>query len=450
MNHVQPFGPCANCGGQFEECDTADCFCTPCRCGKYVDSLWKKPAAQPVITDYLDQAKALIPSGCQTYSKSSTRFPKGAPQSASRGSGAYIFDGGGARWLDCVSGLGSVILGHHDTDVDAAISKQLAKGISFPLPTELEYELARRIVDYIPSAEMVRFCKNGADSCAAAVRIARAVTGRERVVSIGYHGYHDYTIARQNPRGVPKASADTLTVIPYGDLEALYEAAEIGREPVACVIMEPIVAQHPVTPPEDYLFQMRMFCTLHGAILIFDEVVTFGRMLQGSAQKHYGVTPDLTALGKCLGNGMPLNAVVGRADLMRTLDEGVFFSTTHGGEALSLAAGIATVDKLIRDDVPATLDAMGRRLIKAWRDMAYDLEATGQVELLGYPSRLVWKWTDPDDAARFGEALVAERVLSQGYLNLTLAFGEAELAKLERAWARGVRAVLNPELRRAA
>lgn len=398
--------------------------------------------------NYLARARTLIPSACQTYSKSPTRYPKGAPDHVTKAYGAYVYDASGNPWLDCVSGLGSVILGHHDSDVDAAIAKQLSRGISFPLPTELEYELARRIVDYIPSAGMVRFCKNGADSCAAAVRIARAVTGRPFIASIGYHGYHDWTIARQNPRGVPSHNAGYLTVLDYGDLAQL--KFELAERQYACVAMEPVVAQYPVSPPPGYLEAIRTLCTATDTILIFDEVVTFGRILEGSAQRYFNVIPDITALGKCLGNGMPLNAVVGRADLMRTLDEGVFFSTTHGGEALSLAAGIATLDKLVRENVPATLNVMGCRLIKSWRDMAYDLEATGQVELLGYPSRLVWKWADPDDAARFGEALVAEHVLSQGYLNLTLAFGEDELQKLERAWARGVKAVLDGGLRSAA
>lgn len=392
-------------------------------------------------TTYLDTARRLIPSGTQTYSKSPSRFPKGAPETIVSASGAYVFDESGRPWLDCVSGLGSVILGHRDPEVLHAIGRQAYAGVAFPLPSRLELELAERIRQLVPSAEMVRFAKNGADACAAAVRIARAATGHDRVVSIGYHGYHDYTIAQQNPRGVPWGAKDDLTIVPYGDVEAIRAALNPDGNPAACLIMEPIVAQHPEHPPAGYLEGVRKLCDETGTLLVFDEVVTFGRMLTGTAQRYFGVTPDLTALGKCLANGLPLSAVVGRADLMKLLEEGVFFSTTFGGEALSLAAGIATLDKLVREDVPQAVNETGARIAAAFRDASDREGIADRVQLLGYPSRLVWKWEDPDDARLFGEALIRSSVLSQGYISFTLAFAETELMRLEQAIRGAMQAV---------
>ena len=388
---------------------------------------------------YLARARQRIPSGTQTYSKSHTRFPAGAPEYIVRAEGAYVYDASGQPWLDCVSGLGSVILGHADPEVNAAARKQLLNGVAYPLPSLLELSLAERICQLIPSAQMVRFGKNGADACEAAVRIARAVTGREQVVSIGYHGYHDWTIAHQNPRGVPRASGEMLTVVPYGDLPAMAETV-LAAMP-ACLIMEPIVATNPVPPPDGYLEAVRDLCTQTGTILIFDEVVTFGRMKGFSAQAHYGVTPDLTALGKCLANGLPLSAVCGRADLMRSLEEGVFFSTTFGGETVSLAAAIATLDTLVRERIDRRLDGLGRRCIATWLDAVRDAGLGDRVTLLGYPSRLVWQWTDPEDAKLFGEALIGHRVLCAGYVNFTAAFHEGEMAQLERAVRAGCEVV---------
>lgn len=386
---------------------------------------------------YRDRALRLIPSATQTYSKSHTRFPAGSPETIRSGEGAYITDDSGREWLDCVSGLGSVILGHNDHDVTMAAVNQAMEGVAFPLPTTLELDLAERIVDYIPSAQMVRFAKNGADACAAAVRIARAVTGRDRVASCGYHGYPDYTIAHQNPRGVPEYAKWGLSIVPYNNLDKM-EAAFRVDEP-ACVIMEPIVATNPVEPLPGYLAGVRALCDKYGALLIFDEVVTFGRMPTGSAQKYYGVTPDLTALGKCLANGYPLSAVCGRADLMRELDNGVFFSTTFGGEAVSLAAGIATMDAVTGNDVPAMVNETGRELRDAWMLISGGIR--DRVVLRGYPSRLVWSWSDPEDARVFGEALIANGVLCAGYVNVTAAWGREEQAHMRRAMTTGVEAV---------
>lgn len=392
---------------------------------------------------YLDRARRLIPSGTQTYSKSPTRFPAGAPEYITHGEGAYVYCGmDPTPWLDCVSGLGSVILGHRDPSVEAAILAQLASGVAMPMPTPLELELAERIVAYVHSAEMVRFGKNGVDACAAAVRIARAHTGREMVASIGYHGYHDFTIAHQNPKGVPLDSLDNLIVLPYGDMERMERVFGAFADVPACLIMEPVVAQHPEHPPAGYLEAVRDLCTKYGVILIFDEVVTFGRMPGGTAQKYFGVTPDLTALGKCLGNGMPLSAVCGRADLMRLLDEGVFFSTTFGGETLSLAAGIATMDRLMQDRVPEQVTAIGAVILQHFHRYAEGAGfGDGVVKLMGYPARLVWKWSDPEDARVFGETLVQHHVLSQGYVSVTRAWGSQQVLELSKAFAAGMDAV---------
>lgn len=383
------------------------------------------------MTGYLARAMTRIPSGTQTYSKSPTRFPVGAPDCIVSGNGAYVIDADGRQWLDCVSGLGSVILGHCDPDVDAAVAMQLSRGVSFPLATELELHLAERICRLIPSAELVRFAKNGADACAAAVRIARDVTLRQDVLSIGYHGYHDYTIGHQNPRGVPNDARYRLHTVPYNDREGLRNMIASIRP--ACLIMEPIVATQPESPRLGYLQYARDLCTEFKTLLVFDEVVTFGRMMEGSAQRYFGVTPDLTALGKCLANGLALSAVVGKAEYMRRLEQGVFFSTTFGGETLGLAAGIATLDKMDRENVSTKVNERGAVLRAQVEFAAASCGTDDRLTIAGYPSRLVFQWADAEDAKVFGESMIRSGILFAGYVNLTLAWTGFEVERFAAA-----------------
>ena len=363
----------------------------------------------------------LTPAGTSTYSKSPLRFPVGCPDLAIAGRGPYLIGSDGRRYIDLVSGMGAIILGYRDPDVDAAVTAQLGNGVSFSLPTALEAEVAETVCRLVPGAEMVRFMKNGADACATAVRLARAITGRERIITIGYHGYQDSVLAPP-AKGVPRAVQDLRTEVPFGDIEAMTRAIEIDEAIMpACVIMEPVVATNPVLPTPGYLQAIRVLCDTYGALLVFDEVVTGFRMAVGGAQEAYGVRADLIAAGKAMANGFPLSIVCGPRRHMELLDGRVFCSTTFGGETLSLAAAQATLTKLESQRVPTKLAQFGNRLMRGFELAAGMADLTAEVRIIGYPQRPVIQWRRDALRAAFGQRMMTRGFLFGGYINLTLA-----------------------------
>ncbi len=303
-----------------------------------------------------------IPLASQTFSKSAMQYVRGAsPLFLERGDGCRVWDVDGNEYLDYVLGLLPVVLGYRDPDVDGAIRRQLDRGITFSLATELEAELAERLVRLIPCAEQVRFGKNGSDATTAAIRLARAYTGRDRVAVCGYHGWHDWYIGTTSRHlGVPEAVRGLSSTFPFNDADALETLLKADPNGYAAVILEPAGMQDPAP---GFLQRLRELTERYGAVLIFDEIVTGFRINLGGAQKVYGVTPDLATFGKSMANGMPISAVVGRRDIMSWMDK-IFFSGTFGGEALSLAAAIATIDKLDAAGVCDRLRALGGRLAK--------------------------------------------------------------------------------------
>ncbi|MBO6782200.1 MAG: aminotransferase class III-fold pyridoxal phosphate-dependent enzyme [Alphaproteobacteria bacterium] len=314
----------------------------------------------------LERAERTIPLGSQTFSKSRIQYPQAAaPLFLDHGDAGRVWDVDGNEYVDLVSGLLPIVLGYRDPDVDTAIRRQLAAGITFSLATELEAALAERLVRLIPCAEMVRFGKNGSDVTSAAVRLARAATGRDRVVMTGYHGWQDWYIGA-TPRhlGVPDAVRALSTTMPFNDLDAMEDLFARQGDEIAALVVEPASAAE---PHEGYLEGLRDLTLQHGALLVFDEVITGCRWAAGGAQAHYGVVPDLAAFGKAMGNGMPISAIVGKGEYMRLMED-IFFSATFGGEALSLAAAIATLDKLEREEVPARLWSYGGELKHAAED----------------------------------------------------------------------------------
>lgn len=307
-----------------------------------------------------ERASALIPLASQTFSKSHQQVVRGAaPLFIQGGKGCRIRDVDGNEYIDYVMGLMPVILGYGDPDVDAAITRQLEDGITFSLASPLETELAERLVRLIPCAEQVRFGKNGSDATSAAIRLARAHTGRDKVMMAGYHGWHDWYIGTTTrDLGVPAAVKALSHKVPYNDLDAVETLLKAEPDAFAALILEPAstAAPHP-----GYLEGLRALTDRYGVVLVFDEIVTGFRMALGGAQAHYGVIPDLACFGKAMANGMPIAAVVGRADIMARMED-IFFSATFGGEALSIAAAIATLDKLEREDLPARLWRRGDAL----------------------------------------------------------------------------------------
>lgn len=294
-----------------------------------------------------DRALDLMPRGTQTMSKCPDQFVDGVyPKFATSAKGAYLKGLDGKKYLDFMCALGPIILGYNNRKVNRAIKKQLRKGIIFSLPTLLEQELAALIREVVPCGEQTRFCKNGTDADLAAVRIARSYTKKDKILKAqgGYHGWGDWHAISIRPYGVPSALKDYIDEFEFNDLQSLETLLKKGD--VAGVIIEP---QALTRPKEGYLQGVRELCTKYKALLIFDEVVTGFRWALGGAQQHFGVTPDLACMGKAVANGMPLGIITGKREYMQELNH-AFFSMTFGGEALSLAAAIATIKELQTKD----------------------------------------------------------------------------------------------------
>lgn len=321
-------------------------------------------AAEPVRRRTYETSKSLlrraeqtIPLGAQTFSKSKIQYPADSPLFVTHGDGGYCFDVDGNRFVDLVGGLLPVILGHRDPDVDYAIRRQLSLGISHSLSTELEAELAETLCRLIPSAEMVRFGKNGTDATTAAVRLSRAYTERNLVLTSGYHGWADWSVAWDDVRnkGVPlQVIGQTVEFIMSKEADRAQVLKMLPDKRFACVVVEPEIE------PE-FLAELRKACTASGTILVFDEIITWPRWGLAGAQGAYGVIPDLTCISKAMANGMPISALVGSKKIMKEMVN-TSFSGTFFGETLSLAAAIATIDKLERENVIEKINQWGTRL----------------------------------------------------------------------------------------
>ena len=283
------------------------------------------------------RSEGLIPAGTQTLAKGPTQFSKGvAPKYLRRGKGARVWDVDDNEYLDFNMGIGPIILGYCHPEVDEAVRRQLDDGIVFSLMHPLEVELAELMRDVIPNTESVRFSKTGCDVTSAAVRLARAYTGRERVLCCGYHGWHDWYISvTDRNAGIPVCTGDLTHTFNYNNLESVIDAIDDGT---ACVILEPFVFER---ENGSFLKGLREVCDRHGALLIFDEMWTGFRCALGGAQEFFGVRADMALFSKAMANGMPISAITGRRDVMSLFEKDVFFFTTFGGEALSLAASIA-------------------------------------------------------------------------------------------------------------
>lgn len=291
----------------------------------------------------LKKAKQLIPNASQTLSKGYRMFVEGEfPLFALRAKGCYIWDVDGNKYIDYTCALGPIIIGYNIEEINKAIIGQLRRGITFSLPHEIETRLAEKLISIIPCAEMVRFVKNGADATSAAVRIARAYTGKDIILRGGYHGGQDWYLASQPPQdfGVPKIMKKLIDTFKYNDIKNLKGKIKNHSNKVAAVIMEPVPLENPKT---GYLEAIRQITKKNNIVLIFDEIITGFRMSLGGAQKYYNVIPDLACFGKAMANGMPISCIVGNKEIMKKTED-VFVSTTFGGESLSIATALATID----------------------------------------------------------------------------------------------------------
>ena len=388
--------------------------------------------------ELLARAERTIPLGTQTFSKSKTQFPYGvSPFYAARALGSRLWDADGNEYIDFISSLCSVTLGYNDPDVTAAVGAQLEKGVIFSLPTELELQVAELVVELVPSAERARFGKNGSDATAGAIRVARAFTSRDRVAVCGYHGWQDWYIgSTARNRGVPAATRALTHRFDYNDLDSLDRVLREHPNEFAAVIMEPMnVAE----PAPGFLAGVAELTRKNRAVLVFDEVITGFRFANGGAQELFGVTPDLTCLGKGIANGYPLSAVVGRADIMALMEE-VFFSFTMGGEALSLAAAAAALTKLKREPVVDTLRRTGQKILDGTRERIARHGIGGFARTSGHPSWTFLQFVDMPNCSQweiktlFMQEVQARGILSLGTHNVTYAHSDDDVARLLRVY----------------
>jgi glutamate-1-semialdehyde 2,1-aminomutase len=344
-----------------------------------------------------ERACRVIPGGVNSPARAFGAVG-GHPVFISRGDGPYLYDVDGNQYVDYVGSWGPHILGHGHPRVVRAVAEMLRRGTSFGAPTEVETQLAETIVDAVPSIEMVRMVNSGTEASMSAIRLARGFTRRELIVKFAgcYHGHVDSllvqagssatTLGVPNSPGVPTGSTATTTVLEYNDPDALAEAFGNHGERIAAVIVEPVAGNMGLVQPQQaFLSQLRDLTEKHGALLIYDEVMTGFRLAYGGAQQLYGQMPDLTILGKIVGGGLPVGAFGGREDVMKhVLPAGpVFQAGTLSGNPLAMAAGLATLQEL-RDRPPyARLEQLSKSLADGLHELARAAEIPHHIARVG-------------------------------------------------------------------
>ena len=355
-----------------------------------------------------EKAKQFIASGTNTFSRAPGVFPDGAaPKFLLRQEGSHTWDVDGNEFIDMVMGCGPVTLGHNHPVVNDAIKRQLEDGTLYSMLHPLEVEVAEKLINCIPSAEMVKFSKNGSDVCAAAVRLARHVTNRDMVFCWGYHGFHDWYIGTTDrSAGIPQAIKDLSKTFEYGDASALEEQFRQHEGNVAAVIMEPVIGQRqecyydsigmqrefrkPCSncPQVDFLRQVVEIAHRNGALVIFDEMISGFRFAIGGAQEYFGVFPDLSTFGKGITNGMPLGVLTGKAEYMKEFDKD-FLSSTYAPETLTLAAASANIDFYVENNVIDAIWKKGEYIKDGFLKVIAKHQISDHVSLAGYPVRLM-------------------------------------------------------------
>ena len=343
-----------------------------------------------------EQAVQLIPGGCSSIIRWASYEPY--PLYMQSGAGSKITDVDGNTYTDYLLGYGALINGHAHPKIVEAIRRQAQEGMMFGAPTELEVELAKKFKQFVPTSDMVVFANGGADATSNAIRIARAATGKDTILKFEghYHGQHDYAMVsveappvvagmEEYPRslpysaGIPSMVLDTVVVSPWNNAKALERIMKRHRNEIAAIIMEPVMANSTVIPPEaDYPKAVREIATSNDALLIFDEVITGFRMAPGGAQQVYGVTPDLSTWGKALGGGLPIAALSGKKEYMDLLAPGkVSYGGTYFANSLTLAGTLANLEVLAADDYRA-LKTLKENTEKLTAGLSHAVQTTKQ------------------------------------------------------------------------
>ncbi len=391
-------------------------------------------------TAQLFRAELSIPLGSQTFSKSKTQYPVGiSPLYAAKSKGAYLWDIDSNKYIDLVNSLAAVTLGYGDKGLEKSILRQLKLGVSLSLPTKIESEVAELIIELVPSAEMVRFSKNGSDATSAAIRLARAFTGRDQIVACGYHGWHDWYIGTTSRnKGIPTAVSALTHNFQYNDIESLKSALTLNEGKVAAVIIEPM---NDTYPQPGFLEEVQGRAKKAGAVLIFDEVITGFRFSEGGAQKLFNVTPDLATFGKGIANGFPLSAVVGRREIMKEMEH-VFISGTFGGELLSLAAARYVLKKHQKNEICGDLVNKGNVLNELTNELIDSFGLSNVVSLSGHPTWKFLRWNGLGEYSAaeiktfFMQEIFQEGVLVLNSHNISQAHDKKIIVKIIDAYSK--------------
>ncbi|QDT32792.1 glutamate-1-semialdehyde 2,1-aminomutase [Thalassoglobus polymorphus] len=343
------------------------------------------------------RAQQVIPGGVNSPARAFGGVG-GTPVFIDRGEKQYLFDIDGNRYLDYVGSWGPHILGHNHPAIVGALEAALPSGTSFGAPTVRESELAELIVDAVPSIEKVRMVNSGTEATMSAIRLARGYTGRDGVVKFAgcYHGHVDsllvqagsgaLTLGTPSSPGIPEGCTRDTHVLEYNDVESLIQLFSEAGEKIACVILEPVVGNMGVVAPTtEFLKALRPLCTQHGAVLIFDEVMTGFRVAFGGAQERFGITPDLTTLGKIVGGGLPVGAYGGKTEIMNSVSPvgPVYQAGTLSGNPLAMASGVATLRTLKESNPYPQLEEKTTKLVSGLDEIATSLGIPHSVAQVG-------------------------------------------------------------------
>lgn len=385
------------------------------------------------------RAHAAIPGGCHTYAKGDDQYPLNAPAFIARGDGCRVWDPDGREFIEYGMGLRSVTLGHAYAPVVQAAAAQLALGSNFNRPAPIEVECAEALLALLPRADMVKFAKDGSTVLTAAVKLARAHTGRTKVAICAEHPFFSYNdwfmVTTGIPGGIPSAVGDETLRFHYNDLEGAARLFDEHAGEIACVVLEPARTEEPAN---DFLARLRDLAHRHGALFVLDETITGFRWHAGGAQQVYDIEPDLSAFGKGLGNGFAVSALAGKREFMelgglRHAGERVFLlSTTHGAETHALAAARAVIDIYQREDVAGTLYRQGERLARGVQAAIAAQRVEGAFSIAGRPCALLYATRDaagqPSQAFRalFLQELIRGGVLAPSFI-VSRAHGDADI-----------------------
>ena len=381
----------------------------------------------------LERAKKVTPVASQTYSKSYRYYCEGtSPSFIDRGDGCFVWDVDNNKFIDFVCALGPIIVGYNNEQINKAVIKQLKKGISFSQPTKQTIELAEKLAEIIPAAEMVRFVKNGSDATSSAIKLARAYTGRDIIAVSGYHGMDDwYIISTDNNKGIPQELSKFTKSFKYNNLDSIRSLFNKYPNEIAGVILEPIQGNG---PHPGYLKQLKEIVHSEGSLLIFDEVVSGFRYALGGASELYNVTPDLVTLGKAMGNGLPISAVAGKKEIIKLIEsENVFVSTTFGGEALSIVGALETIKILEQEGTYEKMNKLGNMLKEKLENLVEKFDLKEVVKIIGISPHIGVTFEGKgslnylDFQSVFQETMISNHILTVGMTNISLAHSKKDI-----------------------